>query len=211
MFEDTIRNDIPDALFKKALDSFSVWQKVIPLRPGLYKIDLVLKDLNSNDVGTINKRLAVPRFSTEQLSASSLILADIIEPLPPRTVGSGAFILGSLKVRPSVEGQFKQDRNLKYWLQIYNLQIDEDLLRPSATVETLITRDGQEVHKVVDDSEEVSSAAQQMTIQKTVSLEGFEPGEYSIQIRVKDNLSGDIITQSSKFVVQEPTDAGGDH
>ena len=50
-----------------------------------------------------------------------------------------------------------------------------------------------------------------MTIQKTVPLEGFEPGEYSIQIRVKDNLSGDIITQSSTFVVQEPTDAGGDH
>jgi GWxTD domain-containing protein len=209
VFEDTIRNDIPDALFKRALDSYSVWQKVIPLRPGLYKIDLVLKDLNSNDVGTINQRLAVPRFPEEQLAASSLILADLIEPLPPRQVGSGAFILGSSKVRPSVEQRFKQDRDLNYWIQVYNLQIDEDLLKPSATVETLITRDGQEVQKIVDDSREVSNAAQQMTIQKSVSLDEFEPGEYSIQVRITDNLSGDIITQSSKFIVQEAVDAGG--
>ena len=208
VFEDTVRNDIPDALFKRVLDNYSVWQKVIPLRPGLYKIDLVLKDLNSNDVGTINKRLAVPRFPEEQLAASSLILADLIEPLPPRQVGSGAFILGSSKVRPNVEQRFKQDRSLNYWIQIYNLQIDEDLLQPSATIETLITRDGKEVRKIVDDSREVSNAAQQMTIQKTLPLDEFEPGEYSIQVRITDNLSGEIVTQSSKFIVQVATDAG---
>jgi len=202
-FEDTIRLDIPDALFAEFLTRYSVWQKIIPLRPGLYKIDLVLKDLHSDNVGTINLRLAVPRFPEEQLSASSLILADLIEPLPPRQVGSGAFVLGSSKVRPSVKQNFKQDRDLNYWIQIYNLQIDEALLRPSATVETLITRDGKEVQKVVDNTDELSSAAQQMTIKKSLSLDEFEPGEYSIRVRITDNLSGEIITQTSKFVVQE--------
>ncbi len=209
VFEDTIRLDIPDALFADFLTRYSVWQKIIPLRPGLYKIDLVLKDLHSDNVGTINQRLAVPRFPEEQLSSSSLILADLIEPLPPRQVGSGAFVLGSSKVRPSVKQNFKQDRDLNYWIQIYNLQIDEDLLKPSATIETLITRDGQEVQKHVDDTDELSGAAQQMTIKKSVALGEFEPGEYSIRVRITDNLSGEIITQTSKFVVQEVEDESG--
>lgn len=202
-FEDTIRLDIPDALFAEFLARYSVWQKIIPLRPGLYKIDLVLKDLHSDNVGTINQRLAVPRFPEEQLAASSLILADLIEPLPPRQVGSGAFVLGSSKVRPSVEQKFRQDRDLNYWIQIYNLQIDENLLRPSATVETLITRDGREVQKFVESTDELSGAAQQMTIKKSLALADFDPGEYSIRVRITDNLSGEIITQTSKFVVQE--------
>ncbi len=206
-FEDTIRLDIPDALFAEFLTRYSVWQKIIPLRPGLYKIDLVLKDLHSDNVGTINQRLAVPRFPEEQLAASSLILADLIEPLPPRQVGSGAFVLGSSKVRPSVKQNFRQDRDLNYWIQIYNLQIDENLLKPSATVETLITRDGQEVQKLVESTDELSGAAQQMTIKKSLALADFEPGEYSIRVRITDNLSGEIITQTSKFVVQESADA----
>jgi GWxTD domain-containing protein len=206
-FEDTIRLDIPDALFAEFLTRYSVWQKIIPLRPGLYKIDLVLKDLHSDNVGTINQRLAVPRFPEEQLAASSLILADLIEPLPPRQVGSGAFVLGSSKVRPSVKQNFRQDRDLNYWIQIYNLQIDENLLKPSATVETLITRDGQEVRKLVESTDELSGAAQQMTIKKSLALADFEPGEYSIRVRITDNLSGEIITQTSKFVVQKSADA----
>jgi len=47
VFEDTISQDIPDALFKQQLEGGSIHQKIVPLRPGLYKLDLVLKDINS--------------------------------------------------------------------------------------------------------------------------------------------------------------------
>ena len=208
-FEDTITLATPEALFRDTLERYSIYQKVIPLSPGLYKIDLVIKDIHSNNVGSINQRLSVPRFPDEQLSASSLILADLIEPLPPRQVGSGPFVLGSLKVRPSVHLEFLQSSELKYWLQVYNLQVDEELLKPSATVETLITRDGQEVQKIVENTDELSGAAQQMTLQKTIPLADFEPGEYSIQVRVIDNLSGDVISQSSQFIVEEALVASG--
>ena len=208
-FEDTITVATPEALFRDSLEKHSIYQKVIPLSPGLYKIDLVIKDIHSNNVGSINQRLSVPRFPDEQLSASSLILADLIEPLPPRQVGSGPFVLGSLKVRPSVHLEFLQSSDLKYWLQVYNLQVDEELLKPSATIETLITRDGQEVQKLVENTDELSGAAQQMTLQKTIPLADFEPGEYSIQVRVIDNLSGEVISQSSQFRVEEALVASG--
>ena len=183
---------------------------MLPLSPGLYKIDVVVKDINSSNVGTLSRALPVPRFSDEQLTTSSLILADLIEPLPPRQVGSAPFVLGNLKVRPSVNQEFSQNRDLKYWIQVYNLQIDEDSLKPSATVETLITRDGQQVLKIVENMDELSGAAQQMTLQKTLTLADFEPGEYSLQVRINDNLSGEITSQSSKFVVQEALVARND-
>ena len=202
VFEDTISQDIPDALFKQGLESASIHQKIIPLRPGLYKLDLVLKDINSGNVGTVSQRLQVPRFPDDKLQLSSLILADLVENLPPSQIGSGSFILGSNKVRPNVNDDFRHDRSLNLWFQVYNLKLDEASKKPSATVETLITKNGREVKRDVEQASELSNAAAQMTLAKTVSLKDFEPGEYSVQVKVTDNLTKDVIASAEKFTVR---------
>lgn len=201
-FEDTIAQDVPTALFKATLENSSIYQKIVPLRPGLYKIDLVVKDTHSGNVGTINQRLAVPRYPDEKLSISSVILADLIEDLPPRQVATGSWILGGMKVRPNVKDEFRRNADLKIWFQVYNLKVDEQSHKPSATLEMLITRNGQEVRKITEDSTELSSAAQQMTLTKSLPLADFEPGEYSLQVKVTDNLSKEIITSNEKFAVR---------
>ena len=202
VFEDTISQDIPDALFKQGLESASIHQKIIPLRPGHYKLDLVLKDINSGNVGTVSQRLQVPRFPDDKLQLSSLILADLVENLPPSQIGSGSFILGSNKVRPNVNDDFRHDRSLNLWFQVYNLKLDEASKKPSATVETLITKNGREVKRDVEQASELSNAAAQMTLAKTVSLKDFEPGEYSVQVKVTDNLTKDVIASAEKFTVR---------
>src|SRR5881396_3299531 len=202
VFEDTISQDIPDALFKQLLEGAAIHQKIIPLRPGLYKLDLVLKDINSGNVGTVSQRLQVPRFPDDKLQLSSLILADLVENLPPSQVGSGSFILGSNKVRPNVSDDFRHDRNLTLWFQVYNLKLDEATKKPSATVETLITKNGREVKRDVERASELSNAAAQMTLSKMVPLKDFEPGEYSVQVKVTDNLTKDVIASAEKFTVR---------
>ncbi len=201
-FEDTISQDIPDALFKQTLESSSIHQRIVPLRPGLYKLDLVLKDMNSGNVGTINQRLQVPRFPDDKLQLSSLILADLIENLPSTQIGAGSFILGGTKVRPNVKEEFQRGKNLNLWFQVYNLKLDEQSHKPSATIETLITRNGQEVKKTVEQSTELSNAAAQMTLAKILPLSDFEPGEYAIQVKVMDNLTKDVIAATEKFAVR---------
>jgi GWxTD domain-containing protein len=202
VFEDTISQDIPDALFKQQLEGGSIHQKIVPLRPGLYKLDLVLKDINSGNVGTVSQRLQVPRFPDDKLQLSSLILADIVENLPPSQIGSGSFILGSNKVRPNVSDDFKHDRSLNLWFQVYNLKIDEATKKPSATVEMLITKNGREVKREVEQASELSNAASQMTLSKSLALKDFEPGEYSVQVKVTDNLTKDVIASAEKFTVR---------
>jgi hypothetical protein len=202
VFEDTISQDVPDALFKQSLEGASIHQKIVPLRPGLYKLDLVLKDINSGNVGTVSQRLQVPRFPDEKLQLSSLILADLVENLPSSQIGSGSFILGSNKVRPNVNDEFRHDKPLNLWFQVYNLKVDDGSHKPSATVETLITKNGKEVKKEIEQASELSNAAAQMTLSKSIPLKDFEPGEYSVQVKVTDNLTKDVIASAEKFVVR---------
>jgi len=39
-------------------------------------------------------------------------------------------------------------------------------------------------------------------LSKTVSLKDFEPGEYSVQVKVTDNLTKDVIASAEKFTVR---------
>jgi hypothetical protein len=74
-FEEPISKDFPDSLFQQSVKLQSIYQKAVPLRPGLYRLDLVIKDVQSGNVGVVNSRLQVPRYEDEKLEASSLILA----------------------------------------------------------------------------------------------------------------------------------------
>jgi GWxTD domain-containing protein len=202
--EDDIKIDIPDSLFKQSLEGTDVYQKVIPLRPGRYKIDIVVKDVNSGNTGVINKALPVPRFPDDKLQLSSLILADLVENLPPSQVGSGSFILAGNKVRPNVTGEFvrTRDKDINLWFQVYNLKLDEATKKPSATIEVVVTKNGQEVKKIVEQSSQLANAAAQMTFVKALSTSEFEPGQYSVLVKVTDNLTKDVIAQSDNFSVR---------
>jgi GWxTD domain-containing protein len=202
--EDDVKVEIPGSLYKQSLDGIRLYQKIIPLRPGRYKIDIVVKDTNSGNTGVVNKALPVPRFPDEKLQLSSVIVADLVENLPPSQVGSGSFNLAGNKVRPSVTGEFlrSRDKEVNVWFQAYNLKLDEATHKPSATVELAITKNGQEVKKIVEESSELANAAAQMTFTKAIPVSEFEPGQYSVLVKVTDNLTKDVIAQSDTFTVR---------
>jgi hypothetical protein len=160
--------------------------------------------MNSGNAGVINQRLTVPKFPDEKLQLSSIITAEKIDNLPPTQVGSGSFVLGGQKVRPNVTGEFRRDReqNVNLWFQVYNLTLDESSKKPSATIETVITKNNLEVKKIVEQSSELANAAAQMTIVKSLNVKDFEPGQYGVQIRVTDNLTKDIIAAKDTFTVR---------
>src|SRR5262244_419311 len=132
-FEEAVSRDFPDSLFQQSVKLQSIYQKAIPLRPGLYRLDLVIKDVQSGNVGVVNSRLQVPRYEDEKLEASSLILADQIERVPAKQIGAGQFVIGSSKVRPRLEGDFTPQDKLGIYMQVYNLKPDEQTHKSNAT------------------------------------------------------------------------------
>ena len=99
-FADLISRDFPESLFQASLNLSSIYQRTVPLRPGLYRLDVVIKDTQSGKIGLVNTALRVPHFEDDKLDASSLILADEIAAVPTAQIGTGQFVLGAYKVRP---------------------------------------------------------------------------------------------------------------
>ena len=183
-------------------EGVAVYQKVLNLRSGrLYRLFLAVNDARSNNTGTMEQKLEVKRFGDDILSASSLVLADLVEPLPPRTVAA-QFQIGSLKVRPSVNKEFRRDQDMNVFLQVYGLKLDEKTHKPLVSSEILITRDGQEVKKLTEEVTDVAGAAAQMNFVKKIAMNEFEPGEYAIQVKITDNLSQTPLVSADKFTVR---------
>jgi GWxTD domain-containing protein len=201
-FEDVVNRDFPEALLQASLKGVSVYQKAVPLRPGLYKLDLVIKDVNSGNVGVVNSALRVPRYAEDQLAASTLIIADQIEKVPARQIGLGQFVIGASKVRPRMDATFTQADRMGFYLQVYNLGIDETSHKSNATIEYRIRKDGKELSKQAETSDQLAQGGEQLTIEKTMALTNFAPGKYKLEIQVTDQVGKKTITPSADFTIK---------
>jgi GWxTD domain-containing protein len=209
-FEDTVLLDVPADLLPRTLENVSLYWKALPLPPKMYRLDVVVKDVNGEKVGVFGKSLNVREFNEEKLASSSLILADVMESAPRATVGSGNFVIGDTKVRPRVEGsdgtpaKFKRNERLNLWMQVYNLGLDPKSKRSAATLEYSIVNQ-QTGKNVLDETEttaQMVNPGEQLTLEKRLALSSLTAGEYRVTVKVSDGVSKQVIEPSARFVVE---------
>lgn len=200
-FEDSVVLDVPEDQFQHYSERKSVYQKVLPLRPGQYKVSVVVKDDINGRLGTIDLGVRVPHYQDNELSNSSLILADLIQPLPTNQVGTGPFVIGSTKVRPSVNQMFTRDQRLGIFIQVYNLGLDPQTHRPSMNVQYDIAKDGKTILDQPEDTSKWTNAGAQVTLQKTLDLKSLQPGKYSVAIKITDNVTKQTVSPTATFEV----------
>jgi hypothetical protein len=205
-FEDPVSRDFPESLFQRSLKLQSIYQKAIPLRPGLYRLDIVIKDVKSGNVGVINTRLQVPKFGDETLEASSLILADQLEHVPAKQIGTGQFVLGSSKVRPKLDGEFPSDIKLGIYMQVYNLKPDEKTHKSSATFQYTVKKGSEQVMQFKETSEEMKQTGEQVTIERLLPLVTLTPGKYSLEVVATDTLANKTVSKTAEFTVKAPVE-----
>jgi len=206
-FQDVLNRDFPESMMQQSLQGQSVYQKGLPLRPGLYRLDIVIKDVSNGNVGVVYTRLAVPRYDEEALTASTLILADQMERVGSKQIGLGQFVIGDTKVRPRVDQNFIQGERVGIYLQVYNLGVDEKTHQSDAAFVFLISRiDGKETQEVFrkkeTSAEQPDRAGRQVTLEKRIPLAHLEPGRYRFTVQVTDNISKQTISQSAEFNVK---------
>jgi len=208
-FEDTVEVEEPAELLEKALDGKRVYWKALPLVPGLYRLDIAIKDVNNPDhLGYYGASLNVPTYHDEKLGASSLILADQMNLVSSREIGSGNFIIGNMFIRPRVSASlakpvsFNRKQELSFWMQVYNLEIDDATKSNQATVKYQITDTAANtvVLEKQLDSKELGAHSDQLTVARTVPIAGLQPGKYKVTITVNDGISKQEIAQSAPFV-----------
>ena len=210
-YEDTVEVEQPAELLEKSLERQSVYWKDIPLLPGLYRFDIAIKDVNNPDhVGIFGRGIEVPTFHDEKLGTSSLILADEMYPVSSREIGAGKFVIANTFIRPRVSVNaltpvsFHRSQDLNFWMQVYNLGIDEATKSNSATVTYQITDlgSGAVVLEKELESKDLGAHSDQLTVEKTLPLAGLSPGKYKVTIKINDSISKQEIAQSAPFVVE---------
>jgi GWxTD domain-containing protein len=205
-FEDSVSKDFPESLFQQSVKLSSIYQKSLPLRPGLYRLDIVIKDVQSGNVGVVNTRLAVPRYDEEKLEASTLILADQIEHVPAKQIGTGQFVLGSSKVRPRLEGDFTTAERLGIYLQVYNLKPDVKTHKSNASFTYTVKKGEAQIMQFKETSDEMKQTGDQVTIERLLPLATLTPGKYTLEVSATDSLANQTISRSAEFSIKNPVE-----
>ncbi len=209
-FEDTVQVDVPAELLPKVTENSSVYWKALPLRPNLYRIDVAVKDVNGDRSGSWSSRLPVPTFDDDRLASSSLIVADTMQPVSTKEIGTGMFVIGNTKIRPRVSPAsgkpvaFKRNQKVYFWMQVYNLGVDDKTHKPSATVEynVINAATNKAVIHTVESTDQMGNIGDQVTLEKPLSASSLDPGVYRIQIKVNDNISKQTVDPSATFAVE---------
>ena len=201
--EDTVTVESPTEFLGEQSKKSSIYQKSFPLAPGMYRLNIVARDVVGGNMNNYELALNVPHFEAEKLAASTLLLADLIEKVPTKSIGTGMFVLGSSKVRPRISNTFRRDEKMGIYMKAYNLGADEKQ-HPNGTVDYEVVKAGG-TEKIFEFSEPIQSipgaSPQQVTIEKLLPLKSLQPGQYVLKMKVNDGIKHQSLTPSINFTV----------
>ncbi len=200
VFEDPVTTRATPEELTEAKERKSAYQKAVALTPGRYRVDVIVRDTASGATGVRHVGFEVPKYDTAKLSTSTLVLAAKLEGLGDQPA-VGMFTIGNVKVIPNVSGTYHKGTPVGIYLQIYNAGIDQTTLRPSVDVEYALIKDGKEIFKTPEDWRGNSAAGQRLTLARLLDSRRLNPGDYSIEVRVRDRVSGQLLVQTAKFTI----------
>lgn len=199
-FEDPVITTATQAELTDAKDRKSAYQKAVALAPGTYKVDVIVRDVASGATGVNHFGFTVPKYDPQKLSTSTLVLAAKLESLVDQPA-VGQFVIGQTKVIPNVSGVYRRGQPIGVYMQVYNAGIDQTTLRPSVDAEYVLSKDGKELGKQVEDWRGLSDSGQRLTLARLIDSRGLTPGDYELAIRLRDRVSGQALAPSAKFSV----------
>ncbi len=200
IFEDPVITTATTEELTEAKNRKSAYQKAVPLAPGTYKVDVIVRDVTSGATGVKHVGFTVPRYDPQKLSTSTLVLASKLEGLNDQ-LAVGQFVIGPTKVIPNVSGTYQKGQPVGVYLQVYNAGIDQTTLRPSVDVEYALMKEGKEIGKLKEDWRGMSDSGQRLTLARLIDTRQLPLGDYELAIRIRDRVSGQALAPSAKFTV----------
>jgi GWxTD domain-containing protein len=206
-FEDVISVEFLDQYFDYGKNKKSEYQHILSLPPGQrFKLELVLKDVNSKSAGTTTIGLNVPRYEDGVLQSSSIILANSVTSVPADSDQFDQYVIGDMKILPNVKSEYLPGHNLISYMQIYNMEIDQTNQKPSLDITFSIKNGGKVVEEIkagASNSEQFFYGPRVVLLGKIPLKEDVAPGKYTMEIKVLDNISNRTLTTSANFLVKE--------
>ena len=169
----------------------------------MYRLNVVVKDIVGGNMNNYELALNVPHFDPEKLASSTLVLADQIEKVPTKSIGTGQFVIGTTKVRPRVSNTFRRDEKMGIYMKAYNFGADEKQ-KPNGQVDYEITKNGS-TDKVLEFSQPLAAipgaSSSQVTLEQLLPLKSLQPGQYTLKMKVTDSIKKQTLTPNVSFTV----------
>lgn len=200
IFEDSVTASATAVELADPREKKSVYQKAIALTPGTYKVDVVVRDVETGSRGSRKLGFTVPRDDEKKLSTSSLILATKLRSTTESDIG-GQFVIGNAKVIPNLSGTYKKGQDVGVYLQVYNAGIDQTTLRPAVDVTYVLIKDGKEILRQPEDWSGLSDSGQRLTLARLLPTNLMQVGDYEIKVITKDRVDGQIVENKEKFTI----------
>lgn len=199
-FEDDLMVSYQPRFLEVGLQGRSVYQKIVALQSRMrYRLDLVVKDLKSGKLGVTREGIIPPEYS-DRLSASSLVLADLLQPVEEASQEE-MFLMGDVKVRPNLSRSFSADQPIWAYLHVYNPAVDQTNLEPSLSVTYRILHQGEKLREWTEENGESLRyyAGRRAALMKQLPAADLPPGSYRLQIQVTDRIQDQEVTSQADF------------
>ncbi|HEY7475249.1 MAG TPA: hypothetical protein VH679_09590 [Vicinamibacterales bacterium] len=167
-------------------------------------------------MSVLKQPLTVPNFWNGELSTSTVILADKAEPLTAALTSEQQterpYALGSFEITPATDTRFGKKEELLIFMQIYNTGLTPEG-KPNLEVEYNFYQKTGEAEKYFNktpmqplNAEKLPpgfdvKAGHQIMAAQGIPLEMFPEGDYRVEVKISDKISGKSITRSAAFTV----------
>ena len=198
--------------------------RAIALKPGEYEVFVTMKERSPLEpprnappakVGMLRRDLTVPDFGGTDITTSSVLLGSVEQiatPLTPEQQQENPYTFGNMKVVPSVDAKLKKSGELQVLFWVYgtqanagkpDVQIDYNFHQKTAEGEKYFNKTAPQVLNASTLPPQFDVAAgHQLPGSLVVPLASFPVGEYRLEIKVTDKISGKTFTQNVAFTVE---------
>ena len=165
----------------------------------------------------LKRQVSVPNLWTEQLQTSTVLVADMVEPLAaplsPEEQIQHPYTLGTTRITPKFDRRFGKQADLNLLMLVYNPRLASGM--PNVTVEYNFhsqTDSGEEFFNKTNPQEFNAQtlppgfsveAGHQIVAGQSVPLSLFPAGEYRLEIKITDNEAGTDLIRDVMFTVLE--------
>ncbi len=197
--------------------------RALAVNPGDYVVYLALREQGKTEgakSSILQQTLTVPDFSADTLSTSSVMLVERMGTRPaaltPAEQLRRPYTIGTMEIVPAWRSTYATTDTLTTLFIIYGPANAADTNRPNVTVDYDFYQrsDGSETYfnrapRQTFDAETLPigfdlALGHQLVAERSVSLQAFPAGDYRIDIRVTDRVSGQSLGHEVFFSVQAP-------
>ncbi len=193
---------------------------------GEYDVYVAVKEPTAKDtkeknppapkLSVIKQAVTVPNFWNDELSTSSVIVAERIDPLPapltPQQQIERPYALGGIEIVPATDMKMPKKAELQTFMIIYNPKTDA-MNKPDVTVEYNFYTKSAGTEKFFNKTTPQAlngqtlppqfdvAAGHQLQAGQGVPLASFPEGDYRLEIKVTDKIANKSLTRDVNFTV----------